>query len=650
MKIKIALGTLIAIVCCIAIAEMVASTSVSTVHAPSEASPYGLNVHMTRPMQLDVGDQLLAKLKDMGGDWIRVCFDWNVAERQKGEFDFSNFDKAVEFMEKYNIQICGLVANPPSWALPLNEHRKEYLEFLRAITKRYRGSIRYWEIWNEPNSQTFWGSTPSPIEYTELLKDSTKAIREIIPDAVILYAGVAGVPEAYIEECFKAGAAEAFDIMNVHPYDWPWEPENTMVYLEKLKKLMAKYQINKPIWVTEFGWSTMYAPNFYTKLLPAMFEKIGIEPQKCAVALIDDPEFGYNHARDYDFSELYGLFAKVEKFKFSEIPQINVAEYPVIIPALSEEFPSKYIPALRDYVKRGGTMLLLKGSPFYYDLQCDFKNGPRRLQVNDKYMADFHIGWDAFWTNRSLPTRITWQRPAKEFVGKIELPPETDPRFLHTRNMKAGDTFIPVVEAGNDNFSGVIAGIYRFNSDLKGNCIFCIGCGQPWINQYIGEERQAEYVPRFYLLAELNGVEKSFIYNLRNDEWYKNGNHREAHFGLLRQNLDPKPAYFSFQTLTRMRPVGSTRLEQQKNPFVWIVSWRRPDGKKVWALWTRFKLRHYDLYVSGEIENATDFVGNPLEIPRDRITVTPQIQYLVGPETLKLKASSSEIVDESCMD
>jgi hypothetical protein len=251
-------------------------------------------------------------------------------------------------------------------------------------------------------------------------------------------------------------------------------------------------------------------------------------------------------------------------------------------------------------------------------------------------MADFHVGWDAFWTREGVPSKATWQRPAKEFEGKIELDPRLLAGFLHTRNLKPGDVFIPVVEGGDEKFTGVLAGIYRFNSDLRGNFIFCLGCGPAWENQFIGETRQAEYIPRGILLSRLHGIDKVFIYNFRNDEWYMKGDHREAHFGLVRQNLDPKPAFHSYRTLTRMCPAGATPPERTVNSAAYLVSWRRPDGKKVWALWSRFRPRTFEFKTEGKIESAVDFLGNELPIPEKTITVSPQIQYLVGPGKVTL--------------
>ena len=48
----------------------------------------------------------------------------------------------------------------------------------------------------------------------------------------------------------------------------------------------------------------------------------------------------------------------------------------------------------------------------------------------------------------------------------------------------------------------------------------------------------------------------------------------------------PKPAFYSYQTLTKMCPDHSTRPRLVRYGKVYLASWKRPDRKKVWALWT----------------------------------------------------------------
>ena len=76
--------------------------------------------------------------------------------------------------------------------------------------------------------------------------------------------------------------------------------------------------------------------------------------------------------------------------------------------------------------------------------------------------------------NPKAPSYEKFQRPAPGFEDAFDWVRNDCPaagRFLTDKNLHPGDRFIPVVEAGNENYTGAIAAIYQFNSELKGNII-----------------------------------------------------------------------------------------------------------------------------------------------------------------------------------
>ena len=78
-----------------------------------------------------------------------------------------------------------------------------------------------------------------------------------------------------------------------------------------------------------------------------------------------------------------------------------------------------FLPDVIAYVKRGGTLLLPSGLPFYKDFQMDGRGGGRSVQVNDKYLADLHISWEAHWTGKGVPEQEKRQKTASRFSGKF---------------------------------------------------------------------------------------------------------------------------------------------------------------------------------------------------------------------------------------
>ncbi len=154
---------------------------------------------------------------------------------------------------------------------------------------------------------------------------------------------------------------------------------------------------------------------------------------------------------------------------------------------------------------------------------------------------------------------------------------------------------------------------------------------QKYINQ-VSEEYQAIWLPRAFLTSFCYGVEKIFWYCHRTNE---QRNDREGFFGIVHNDLTPKPAYNTYKTLIKMCPNKSLRPTLIRNGDVYMSSWKRPDGKRVWALWTSDIEETGDLSIKGKYR-VYDINGK--EIPnfgKGRINITPSVIYVVGARDVK---------------
>lgn len=160
----------------------------------------------------------------------------------------------------------------------------------------------------------------------------------------------------------------------------------------------------------------------------------------------------------------------------------------------------------------------------------------------------------------------------------------------------------------------------------------------------VDEARQAEMLARAYLLALHAGVEVVFWY-----EFVSMGRHAddpESHFGILRKDLTPKPAMQAYDTLIRLRPVGSVRLDR---PFrarhdgkgLHYPAWRQPGGTTVHAVWTNGDAGERTLRLEGTLQRVVDLHGKELpakaEGGRLRLPVGEGVLYLVGPTALRVE-------------
>ncbi|MCS7238037.1 MAG: beta-galactosidase [Thermoguttaceae bacterium] len=226
-------------------------------------SPYGVCAHVSRGDERPVAQKEFALMSEAGIAWVRTDFDWSGVERPRGNWTFDHLDVVVSWAEKAGICLLPILDYDVPWARPAYKHLDAWLEYVRRVVSRYKGRLRYWEVWNEPNLEGFWRDKPDPANYVSLLRATYQEIKRIDPNLVVVLGGMAGIPWEYLEGVYKAGGKDFFDVMNVHPYRYPRAPEEGRLVedLQRLRQLMSQYgDGQKPIWITEIGWPTHVGP------------------------------------------------------------------------------------------------------------------------------------------------------------------------------------------------------------------------------------------------------------------------------------------------------------------------------------------------------------------------------------------------------
>jgi hypothetical protein len=197
----------------------------------------------------------------------RETFDWNRVETRKGWFEWAKFDQAVEIAAAHQVELLGMLAYSASWAssAPAGatspafyppKNTADFADYARAVVHRYKDRVHTWEVWNEENSATFWKSGVSAAGYAALLKATYAAIKAEDPTATVVFGGTVGFDRPFMDGIVAAGAWNSFDALAIHTYV-AGQPETSMVvsWLDNAKAYVAAKGA-KPIWITEFGWST----------------------------------------------------------------------------------------------------------------------------------------------------------------------------------------------------------------------------------------------------------------------------------------------------------------------------------------------------------------------------------------------------------
>lgn len=591
-------------------------------------SPYGTAAHLLGS-EFALAGRELDMFQKIGIRNVRADLLWHLVEPVQGEWNFQKADQLMKELAEHKVVLLPILAYDTPWAKPVMKHQDSWKEYVRRVVSRYGDRLPAWEVWNEQNSPGFWKAPADPVAYTELLRTTFQTIKEINPELQVVYGGTSGVPFDYIEKTFAAGAGAWFDVMNVHPYHWEGGPELMIPELRRLRELMKLYQIDdKPLWITEVGWATSRPDPFYTEALPLLLEKAGV-PASVPLVLLDDPEEGHPCSAAW----LDGQIRPMETLKFcrlAEIGSLDVKRYPVLFAGIRETFPVKFMPALVDYVKRGGTVIMTPdGFPLWYETDSDGEGVFSLRQVGEKNINAFHVGLEGWWMRQGVPRKETRQRLAEPFAGTFTLLPRCSGRFLNDRHLKNGDEFIPVVLGETDEYRGSVAAIYRLNSDLKGNVIV-----STIARRLVGvsPRMQAALLARTMLVAFGSGVDKVFWFEFQSPE--KDMFDKESCFGIVDKELKPKPAYYAYAALTSICPSGSSRPKLAIDGDYYVASWESPDRKLWKAVWSRKAPGR--LSIEGKVEEIRDLFGKKIAQTPAEIPVSEQVVYLCSSEPLQV--------------
>jgi plastocyanin len=239
---------------------------------PANIPTFGVQFHA---LWWDYTDEqriaLLDKLDAAGIRWVRIDVSWPTVQPSRGtiaDWYVELLDFVVDAARARGIDVLATLYRTPGWANggsssnvpPLEE--ADYAWIANWLASHFRGRIAGWEVYNEPNSDTFFTGTPR--RYAAILMAAYPALKSGDPGADVVLGGPANQDPVWLEAVYKAGARDSFDVMAVHAYmspsDLPPETNNgtiwTLAATSKTLDLMQRFgDGDKEIWLTEYGWS-----------------------------------------------------------------------------------------------------------------------------------------------------------------------------------------------------------------------------------------------------------------------------------------------------------------------------------------------------------------------------------------------------------
>jgi polysaccharide biosynthesis protein PslG len=292
----------------------------------ADVPPLGVNAYNIQfePNEADV-TRTLEMAQAMGARFVRIQMPWDDVEiHAKGDFQDRRNDPPRDAWEKYDfivaeaerlgLELIVRIDRAPQWARPNDfadprfqaglqenpdstgppENYQDYADFVGTAVARYRGTVRFFQIWNEPNLAYEWSwRLPDPERFAELLRLAAAAARASNPEVVILFPSLsptdgkeprkAPISELeYLDRVYRAGAADDFDIMSAQAYGLGqppdenryvrlrWSPRAPLRDLDRpidsridvsrvvlLREVMEKHgDGGKAVWISEFGYNS----------------------------------------------------------------------------------------------------------------------------------------------------------------------------------------------------------------------------------------------------------------------------------------------------------------------------------------------------------------------------------------------------------
>lgn len=197
---------------------------------------------------------------EAGIRWIRMDFLWADIEPQKGRFDFDKYDHILDILEEHGLKVMVTLEYNPSWrdadwnAAPVVE---DYVYYARKTVRHFKDRVKYWEIWNEPDSVKYWTPQDDMTAYSRLLKAVYPVIKEEDPTAQVLVGGLSDGFPFRLRSIYKKAGRQYFDVVNLHPFISPLHMGALTslrgIYVS-VKRVMEEFDDkDKPIWFTEIG-------------------------------------------------------------------------------------------------------------------------------------------------------------------------------------------------------------------------------------------------------------------------------------------------------------------------------------------------------------------------------------------------------------
>lgn len=144
------------------------------------------------------------EIQKLGVYSVRIQSGWARNEPEEGVYDFAALDEEIDELLRRGILpwLCLCYGHPMYYEgdagalraggighVPIHteKERAAWQNYVKQVVTRYRGRIRRYEVWNEPDVSVFFlGEKDWVKSYLEMLRLTVPVIRQADPDAVVI--------------------------------------------------------------------------------------------------------------------------------------------------------------------------------------------------------------------------------------------------------------------------------------------------------------------------------------------------------------------------------------------------------------------------------------------------------------------------------
>ena len=269
--------------------------------ALADVNPYGVNTFLQLEVEPAKRERQVQMIAEAGFHWLRQEFPWEDIEiHGRGDFidrrndldgdgeadpvdAWAKYDQIVALAAQYGLEIIARLSNPPAWSRADGDARgtfappddlADFARFATAVAERYKGRLRVFQVWNEPNIYPEWGEQRvDPEAYTELLCAAYDALKAVDPEIVVVSGALAPTVALdwrdvsdliFLQRMYDAGAGACFDVLAMQGYGLNSGPTDRRMrpttvnygrnqYLREIMVLNG--DADKAIWLSEMNWN-----------------------------------------------------------------------------------------------------------------------------------------------------------------------------------------------------------------------------------------------------------------------------------------------------------------------------------------------------------------------------------------------------------